>query len=398
MSSLGAVQVWQADDGKLLFEASRSRDFRNNGGLRVALDAQGSTVIAISSDNSVKIWDVNSGKELVTLRGHELSIRDFVLTRDGQRLTTISSDKTAKVWGHHLWPRIDDPGKTSNRRQELPLTARASCSPLAQFERHRSRVDQRADSGGFRQPLQQVWLEQQVAVNESAGRWFAAAFYLDSWVTRKPDDAEVRMRRGRALAESGQWDRAIADFAAAAASTPNKGVPRYALGVAYLAAGKSPQYRRVCEQALGDFAASSDPASVNAVARLGTLTPGAIEKAQQLVELAEVPVLVNPKLWHYTESLGAARYRAGQFKEAVAALDKASKQRPGGGTIQTKLYLVMAHHRLDHADTAKTLLGEALAAAEKAGALVWNQRVEIDLLRREAEALVGEKRIPPNNR
>ena len=47
---------------------------------------------------TAKIWDAESGKELLTLRGHTDSVRGVAFSPDGKRLATASYDHTAKVW------------------------------------------------------------------------------------------------------------------------------------------------------------------------------------------------------------------------------------------------------------------------------------------------------------
>ncbi len=45
-----------------------------------------------------RVWDVETGKQLVVLRGHEDLITSATYNRDGTRILTTSRDKTARVW------------------------------------------------------------------------------------------------------------------------------------------------------------------------------------------------------------------------------------------------------------------------------------------------------------
>ena len=49
-------------------------------------------------DQTAKVWDAASGKELLTLKGHSDAIRSVAFSPDGQRIVTGSGDQTAKVW------------------------------------------------------------------------------------------------------------------------------------------------------------------------------------------------------------------------------------------------------------------------------------------------------------
>jgi WD40 repeat protein len=45
-----------------------------------------------------KVWDVASGKELLTLTGHNDSVWEAVFSPDGTRPATAGKDGTARVW------------------------------------------------------------------------------------------------------------------------------------------------------------------------------------------------------------------------------------------------------------------------------------------------------------
>ena len=51
-----------------------------------------------AQDNTARIWDAATGKELLTLRGHQSQIVGASWSPDGQRVATGSSDDTARIW------------------------------------------------------------------------------------------------------------------------------------------------------------------------------------------------------------------------------------------------------------------------------------------------------------
>ncbi|MCI0423815.1 MAG: AAA-like domain-containing protein [Acidobacteria bacterium] len=63
-----------------------------------AFSADGRIFAAGCADKTVKLWDVVSGKERVTLKGHSDEIRTIAFSSDGKRLVTGSSDGTTKFW------------------------------------------------------------------------------------------------------------------------------------------------------------------------------------------------------------------------------------------------------------------------------------------------------------
>jgi len=59
-----------------------------------------------SSDKTAKIWDINSGVEIRTLKGHTQNILGIAYSSDGGRIATASSDKTAKIWDSNTGAEI----------------------------------------------------------------------------------------------------------------------------------------------------------------------------------------------------------------------------------------------------------------------------------------------------
>jgi WD40 repeat protein len=49
-------------------------------------------------DNTVRIWDVATAKEIAVLRGHEQPVYTAAFSPDGSRIVTASADKTARIW------------------------------------------------------------------------------------------------------------------------------------------------------------------------------------------------------------------------------------------------------------------------------------------------------------
>jgi WD40 repeat protein len=49
-------------------------------------------------DHTVTIWDVKTGNEAITLRGHTGPVWSVAFSPDGQRLLTSSRDGTVRTW------------------------------------------------------------------------------------------------------------------------------------------------------------------------------------------------------------------------------------------------------------------------------------------------------------
>ena len=51
-----------------------------------------------SDDQTVKLWDLDSGSLLFTYRGHSDWVRDICFSPDGEYIASASDDNTVKLW------------------------------------------------------------------------------------------------------------------------------------------------------------------------------------------------------------------------------------------------------------------------------------------------------------
>ena len=64
----------------------------------VAFSPDGQRIVSGSGDETLKIWDANSGQELQTLKGHAAEVASVAFSPDGQRIVSGSRDTTVKIW------------------------------------------------------------------------------------------------------------------------------------------------------------------------------------------------------------------------------------------------------------------------------------------------------------
>ena len=88
------VRIWDCATGKELFALN------GHAGLvwSVAFSPDGQRLASGSHDQTVKIWDSATGKELFALKGHAGAVRSVAFSPDGQRLASGSQDQTVKIW------------------------------------------------------------------------------------------------------------------------------------------------------------------------------------------------------------------------------------------------------------------------------------------------------------
>ena len=107
-SSDGIVKLWDAKrldkqhlDGKPDPRIPPIRARVAGPGLSVTFSPDGLRLATGGEDNTVKIWEVQSGRELATLRGHTADIYSVAFSPDGRWIASGGSDSTVKVWDSH---------------------------------------------------------------------------------------------------------------------------------------------------------------------------------------------------------------------------------------------------------------------------------------------------------
>ena len=121
--SYGATaKVWDAQSGKELLTLKGHSSSVNS----VSFSPDGKRIVTGSYDDTAKVWDAQSGKELLTLKGHSQSVNSVALSPDGTRIVTGSCDATAKVWDaqsgkEHAHVRRPSGGILAGRCTQLPF-------------------------------------------------------------------------------------------------------------------------------------------------------------------------------------------------------------------------------------------------------------------------------------
>lgn len=93
-SSDRTIKLWDVETGKEL----RTLTGHTSAVFSVAFSADGKTLASGDADGPIKLWNVATGTELRTFSGHTDSVHAVTFSADGKTLASVSDDATVKLW------------------------------------------------------------------------------------------------------------------------------------------------------------------------------------------------------------------------------------------------------------------------------------------------------------
>ncbi|KAH8810256.1 hypothetical protein DL96DRAFT_1821733 [Flagelloscypha sp. PMI_526] len=93
-SNDNSVRIWDAESGYQI----RKLNGHGSSVESVAFSPDGKRVVSGSLDNSVRIWDAESGQQLYQLDGHEQSVNSVAFSPNSKRVVSGSDDKSVRIW------------------------------------------------------------------------------------------------------------------------------------------------------------------------------------------------------------------------------------------------------------------------------------------------------------
>jgi WD40 repeat protein len=93
-SSDHTLKVWDLETGRQLLTLEGHSSWVNG----VAVSPDGRYAVSASHDKTLKVWDLETGRPLRTLEGHSDRVNGVAVSPDGRRAVSASDDHTLKVW------------------------------------------------------------------------------------------------------------------------------------------------------------------------------------------------------------------------------------------------------------------------------------------------------------
>lgn len=377
------ARVWEVPGGRPLTAA-----LEHQGKVSHVAFGPGNVVVTSSHDRTARLWELPTGELLAPPLRHTDWVLHAAFSADGRRLVTAGCDGTALIWDLALDRRaVGDLRELAQVLADHRLDARGGLTALdaATFDASWKKLSARFPAD-FAVPAAAVnaWRRAQADEAEKAGDWSATRIHLDALIAAEPGQWWHHARRAGASVRLDQWDKAHDDYARAVEFGAASPLVGYRLAVLQAHLGKTDDYRRSCAVLMTRLGQDRDPEAAGVVLRTCLLLPDALADLKPLVTLAE-EIRPNKDKKQLDRALGQALYRAGRFEEAAQQLKD--------GTGRDGLFLAMSLQRSNRAGEARTTLDKVLGAlpAENtpaAGRLPWFERLELKILRQEAEKLV----------
>ena len=217
---------------------------------------------------------------------------------------------------------------------------------------------------------------------------------LSRTIETYPDRTQYYLARSALHAENEDWAAADKDLAAALSREDDVPAFTYYRAALFRLRADDPEaYRLLCSGIVKRLAETDSPTDAHFAAWTCALAPDALDDYVPAITLAGLAVEKDPDNQQYLDGLGAILLRAGRYDEAKEQLEQALAvdENENTSTSYIRYFLAMTEHHLGNRDAAPEQLEAANASAEQelAGDPAWNRKLTLQLLRKEAEALIG---------
>ena len=397
------VRIWDTQTGK------ENQSFGSNGSFCLKFNPSGMLLVTAEADGRVRLWDVKKQVFVQTLFGHTTWIRDAAFSPDSRRLVTVGDDGSVRVWD------------LGTGRELFTLDEDIDVCMSVAFSSDGWRLATAGD-GGVKlwdaamlavevEPEDWVFSFSRSFLRSLNRQWEQCAAELSRAIALGGAIPALWLQRAHAEAELGRWERAEADIATAIERGFDAVDGNYYRARLALARSDPADFQTACAAIVKVAIQRDDPSAFNQAAWTCALAPGSDDDLKQALQLMQRAVELSPETWEYRNTFGATLYRAGQHEAAIEQLTESmrmqsvessalesTEEAAASRTAFDWLFLAMAHQRLGHREEARKWLNRAIRSMEHSeyersmeAAFFWDERLEMQLLRREAESLIAPR-------
>jgi tetratricopeptide (TPR) repeat protein len=268
----------------------------------VAFSPDGRRLASASQDQTVRIWDSATGKELFALKGHAGIVSDVAFSPNGQRLASAGLDQTVRIWD------------SATGKELFTLKGRAAMVVRVAFSPDGQRLASANQDGSI-----DLW--ETMSVSRETQHRRATIQMVADLFGQMPLRADV-LERLRTLP------------------------------------GMSPSRRQEAIAVAQTY--HENPHELNELAWQLVKLPGReMPGYQKALRFSEEACQLEPENGNSLNTLGVACYRVGNYAKALDLLsrsDKINAQRDKGSLPADLAFLAMAHQQLGHAKEAEAQL------------------------------------------
>jgi WD40 repeat protein len=368
------VKLWNANTGEEIITLTAD-DFLPT---KVAFSPDGKFIASAGSGPDIKVWELKGGREFLTLQGHDMGIITCVaFSRDGQRIvSSCQEDYTVKLWD-------------ATTGSELMTLKHADVPTSATFS-----PDGRRIVSGCRDGTARVW-------DTGTGA---------ELLTLRPGSGVPSVAfspDGKTIACS-LWDHTIALWESA--TPPGRYEQRKNGAAARQIVGELHEKHRTYHEVISQL--QHDATLGPAVRRLALQIANSrkwedadklTNEAWGVVELpgketesykaalarAEQADAWEPNDLGALTTLGAAQYRLGEHVEALKTFARAEKSAREEGHPWALAFMAMTFHSTGRAEEAKAVL---MQARELSKERPFDKNTDLQALLAEAEGLIEDKK------
>jgi WD40 repeat protein/serine/threonine protein kinase/tetratricopeptide (TPR) repeat protein len=225
-SSDSSVSIADADTGKVLAHWND----HSASVLQLVFSPDGRLLASSSRDGSIRIVSVD-GSESTVLRGHLREVSAISFDAGGKRLASGSHDGSVRIWDvdHRQQILSLSPYQGMNDTTPDLMAIRSLCfGPLGDqllvagadgsilvLDGAPTQSPSVAPTKDEQYDESLEWAVHDAARFESTRDWPNARYYLTRLIEAKPDDLQLRIRRGSADIHLQQWQEAVQDYSKA---------------------------------------------------------------------------------------------------------------------------------------------------------------------------------------